>query len=140
MTKTAARSRNITDGYGGAHCYSEALCVLSSLEELTTLTSHTQTCFFHFAHLTTHLFPLSPQLGAKHCLLRISPWGLGSERACPAPSPHPPLRGADVSALLPGDSVTHLSTLTVRLHLRRPAADRQTLQTDLNLPVCWFVG
>lgn len=110
------------------------VCVPSSLEELTPLT-HTHT------HTQTHLFPLSPPdhpslsiVLSTLCQILFTPdfprGGPGGERAgMPGTSPHPPLRGADVSALLPGDSDTLINTFAVRLHLHRPAADSQTLQT-----------
>lgn len=105
------------------------VCVPSSLEELTPLThTHTNT-----------LFPLSPPdhpslsiVLSTPCQILFTPdfprRGPGGERAgMPGTSPHPPLRGADVSALLPGDTDTRINTFAVRLRHHRPAADSQTL-------------
>lgn len=49
--------------------------------------SHTQTCFFHVPHLTTHLFPSSSQPGAKHCLLWVSPAGPRRRAGMPSTKP-----------------------------------------------------
>lgn len=79
----------------------------SSLEKLTSVT-HTHTHFFHFPHLTTHLF-LSSSHSLPNTVYSLFPSRARQQSGMPSTSPYPPLRGADVTALLPSDSVTHIN-------------------------------
>lgn len=81
-----------------------------SLEELTSVTpTHT-----HF-HLTTHLFPASSH-SLPNTVYSLFPSRARQQSGMPSTSPHPPLRGADVTPLLPSDSVTHINMFSHQQH------------------------